>query len=124
MVQPENIDSGHSSFQLDDRSGRHHCNLARLLIHALSRPWRAATRADKDLRRAAKSLGRRNAGLANPENGARTWLQLRRIHGAGGSGVPSRELGQMVPEMSARSFPDSIQLACCRAGLSVSGGAG
>jgi hypothetical protein len=29
----ENIDSGLSSFQLDDRSGRHHCNLARLLAH-------------------------------------------------------------------------------------------
>jgi hypothetical protein len=29
---------GHSSFQLDDRSGRHHCNLARILIHALTRP--------------------------------------------------------------------------------------
>src|SRR6516165_9221660 len=38
MVEPENIDSGHSSFQLDDRSGCHHCNLARLLIHALTRP--------------------------------------------------------------------------------------
>src|SRR6266446_450881 len=34
----ENIDSGHSSSQLDDRSGRHHCNLARLLAHELTRP--------------------------------------------------------------------------------------
>ena len=58
MVQPENIDSGHSSFQLDDRSGRYHCNLARLLIHALSRPLARRHQADKDLRRAAMSLGR------------------------------------------------------------------
>jgi len=36
MVKSENIDSGRSSFQLDDRSGRHHCNLARLLTHVLT----------------------------------------------------------------------------------------
>ena len=58
MVQPEDIDSGHSSFQLDDCSGRPRCNLARLLIHTLSKPWRAAARADKDFRRATMSLGR------------------------------------------------------------------
>jgi hypothetical protein len=36
MVQPENIDSGYSNSQLGDRSGCCHCNLAHLLIYALS----------------------------------------------------------------------------------------
>ena len=29
---------GHSTFQLDGRSGRHHCNLDHLHIHPLTRP--------------------------------------------------------------------------------------
>jgi hypothetical protein len=33
MVQPENIDSGHSNFQLDTRSGGHYCNLDYLLVY-------------------------------------------------------------------------------------------
>ena len=37
MVYPENIDSGHSNFKLDNRSGCHHCNLAHLQLHALNR---------------------------------------------------------------------------------------
>ena len=36
MVYPENIDSGHSNFKLDDRSGRRYHNVAHLHIHARS----------------------------------------------------------------------------------------
>ena len=43
MVWPENIDSGHSNSQLDGRSGRRHCNLAHLHIHARS-PSRTLSR--------------------------------------------------------------------------------
>jgi hypothetical protein len=37
MVQPENIDSGHSNFQLGASSGRYHHNLARLRTNVTSR---------------------------------------------------------------------------------------
>jgi hypothetical protein len=33
MVQPENIDSGHSNFQLDTRSGGYYRNLDYLLVY-------------------------------------------------------------------------------------------
>jgi hypothetical protein len=33
MVQPENIDSGRSNFQLDTCSGGHYCNLDYLLVY-------------------------------------------------------------------------------------------
>jgi hypothetical protein len=36
MVWPENIDSGHSNFKLDDRSGRSYHNVAHLHIYARS----------------------------------------------------------------------------------------
>jgi len=38
MVWQKDIDSRHSTSQLDCRSGRHHCNLDHLHIHPLTRP--------------------------------------------------------------------------------------
>jgi hypothetical protein len=45
MVSPENIDSGHSNFKLDDRSGRRYHNVAHLHLDARSpNPTLRATR--------------------------------------------------------------------------------
>jgi len=103
MVQPENVNSGHSNSQLGDRCGRHHHNLTHLGENIIS-PHRAL-----------KSAWGRNAQLKAAFNiGLVSAFRARQAHNTAGiiakrnqqeaSGLPmEHQLHQIVVEDGLRT---------------------